>query len=205
MLLACRGIRLELYAEQPDEQHPVVCFDETQRQLIGGSRVPVVAKPGRPARFDYEHVRNGTANVFMCIDAHRPWRHAKVTDRPHVARRCRVHPRSGGRALPVRGANPGRARQPLDPLAGRAVRDFRGHRSASHSAPARIPLHAEARELAEHGGDRDRRDGLAVPGPAHPEQGRPARRGCALGAAGEPGERRSLVADEGDRLARRAR
>jgi transposase len=72
---------LELYAEAPDAQSPVVCFDETPRQLIGESRVPVVAKPGKPARFDYEYVRNGTANVFMFIDAHRPWRHAKVTDR----------------------------------------------------------------------------------------------------------------------------
>jgi transposase len=72
---------LELYAEAPDERHPVVCFDETPRQLIGESRVPVVAKPGRRARFDYEYVRNGTANVFMFVDVNRPWRHAKVTDR----------------------------------------------------------------------------------------------------------------------------
>ena len=72
---------LELYAEQPDEQRPVVCFDETPRQLVGESRVPVAAKPGQPARVDYEYVRNGTANVFMFVDAHRPWRHAKVTDR----------------------------------------------------------------------------------------------------------------------------
>jgi transposase len=72
---------LGLYAEVPDERRPVVCFDETPRQLIGESRVPVAAKPGRPARVDYEYVRNGTANVFMFLDAHRPWRHAKVTDR----------------------------------------------------------------------------------------------------------------------------
>jgi transposase len=72
---------LDLYAEEPDEKHPVVCFDETPRQLIGEARVPVAAKPGQPARVDYEYVRNGTANVFMFIDAHRPWRHAKVTDR----------------------------------------------------------------------------------------------------------------------------
>jgi transposase len=76
---------LELYAEVPDEQRPVVCFDETPRQLIGEARVPVVAKPGKRARFDYEYVRNGTANVFMFVDVHRPWRHAKVTDR----RACR--------------------------------------------------------------------------------------------------------------------
>jgi transposase len=72
---------LELYAEPADAARPVVCFDETPRQLIGEARVPVAAKPGRPARVDYEYVRNGTANVFMMIDVHRPWRRAKVTDR----------------------------------------------------------------------------------------------------------------------------
>jgi len=43
--------------------------------------VPVPVKPGKPARVDYEYVRNGTANVFMFVDVNRPWRHAKVTDR----------------------------------------------------------------------------------------------------------------------------
>jgi transposase len=71
---------LTLYAEPPDDRRPVVCFDETPRQLIGEERVPVAAEPGKRARFDYEYVRNGTANVFMFVDANRPWRHAKVTD-----------------------------------------------------------------------------------------------------------------------------
>lgn len=72
---------LELYAEPHDPKRPVMCFDETPRQLIGESRVPVAAKPGRVARYDYEYVRNGTANVFVFLDVHRPWRHVKVTDR----------------------------------------------------------------------------------------------------------------------------
>ncbi len=71
---------LGLYAQAPDPQRPVVCFDETPRQLIGEARVPTRAEPGKRARFDYEYVRNGTANVFMFIDVNRPWRHAKVTD-----------------------------------------------------------------------------------------------------------------------------
>jgi transposase len=71
---------LGLYAEAADPQRPVVCFDETPRQLIGEARVPTRAEPGKRARFDYEYVRNGTANVFMFIDVNRPWRHAKVTD-----------------------------------------------------------------------------------------------------------------------------
>jgi transposase len=72
---------LELYAEAPDPLRPVVCFDETPRQLIGEARVPVRAEPGKRARFDYEYVRNGTANVFMFVDVNKPWRHAKVTER----------------------------------------------------------------------------------------------------------------------------
>ena len=72
---------LALYAEPPNAGRPVVCFDETPRQLIGEARVPVQAEPGKRARCDYEYVRNGTANVFMFVDVNRPWRHAKVTDR----------------------------------------------------------------------------------------------------------------------------
>lgn len=72
---------LDLYSEAPDPKRPVVCFDETPRQLIGEARVPIAAKPGKRARYDYEYVRNGTANVFMIVDVNRPWRHAKVTDR----------------------------------------------------------------------------------------------------------------------------
>jgi transposase len=71
---------LTLYAAAPDPLRPVVCFDETPRQLIGEARVPIRAEPGKPRRVDYEYVRNGTANVFMLVDVNRPWRHAKVTD-----------------------------------------------------------------------------------------------------------------------------
>ncbi|HEX5853672.1 MAG TPA: IS630 family transposase [Solirubrobacteraceae bacterium] len=71
---------LALYAEPPDPKRPVVCFDETPRQLIGEARVPIPPEPGKRARYDYEYVRNGTANVFMFVDVNRPWRHAKVTD-----------------------------------------------------------------------------------------------------------------------------
>ena len=71
---------LALYAEPADPRRPVVCVDETPRQLIGDARVPIPAESGKPRRVDYEYVRNGTANVFMFVDVNRPWRHAKVTD-----------------------------------------------------------------------------------------------------------------------------
>ena len=70
---------LDVYAQPPDEQRPVVCFDEASVQLVAESRVPVPAAPGRPARQDYEYERRGTANLFMHFDAARGWRHVKVT------------------------------------------------------------------------------------------------------------------------------
>jgi transposase len=76
---------LDLYAERPNARRPVVCFDETPVQLIGEARVPVPAKPGEIARIDYEYRRNGTANLFIFLDAHRPWRHVKVTEQRTAA------------------------------------------------------------------------------------------------------------------------
>ena len=72
---------LDLYAEPPDPKRAVVCFDESPTQLIGEVRQPIPAAPGQPARYDYEYRRNGTANLFVCLDAHRPWRQVKVTER----------------------------------------------------------------------------------------------------------------------------
>jgi transposase len=71
---------LDLYAEEADPSRPVVCFDESPTQLIGEVRQPIPAAPGQPARYDYEYRRNGTVNLFVFLDAHRPWRHVKVTD-----------------------------------------------------------------------------------------------------------------------------
>ncbi|MGI9336737.1 MAG: IS630 family transposase [Gammaproteobacteria bacterium] len=72
---------LSLYTAEPDPVHPVVCFDETPVQLIGECRVAVPARPGQVARIDYEYRRNGTANLFVYLDAHQPWRHVDVTAR----------------------------------------------------------------------------------------------------------------------------
>src|ERR1700724_498130 len=71
---------LDLYAEAPDPTRPVVCFDESPAQLIGEVRQPIPAEPGQLERYDYEYRRNGTVNLFVCIDVHRPWRKVKVTE-----------------------------------------------------------------------------------------------------------------------------
>src|SRR5438270_264220 len=71
---------LDLYAEPPDPKRPVVCFDESPTQLIGEARQPIPAAPGQLERYDCEYRRNGTVNLFVFLDAHRPWRKVKVTD-----------------------------------------------------------------------------------------------------------------------------
>jgi hypothetical protein len=72
---------LDLYSEPPDPKRPVVCFDEHPTQLIGETRTPQSAEPGRRTHYDYEYKRNGTANIFVHIDRHRAWRHVEATDR----------------------------------------------------------------------------------------------------------------------------
>src|SRR5712675_2722232 len=72
---------LDLYAEAPDPDRPVVCFDESPVQLIGEVRQPIPAKPGQLERYDYEYRRNGTVNLFVVLDVNQPWRKVKVTAR----------------------------------------------------------------------------------------------------------------------------
>jgi len=67
-----------------DPERPLVCLDETSKQLIAEIRVPIPMKPGRAARVDYEYERNGTSNLFMLFAPPEGWRHVKVMDR-HTA------------------------------------------------------------------------------------------------------------------------
>ena len=75
---------LAVYTRPRDPDCPLVCVDETSKQLLAETRVTIPMKPGRPARFDYEYERNGTANLFMMFAPLEGWRHVKVTDR-HTA------------------------------------------------------------------------------------------------------------------------
>ena len=56
---------LAVYTRPRNGDCPLVCLDETSKQLIAETRAPIPMKAGRPARFDYEYERNGTANLFM--------------------------------------------------------------------------------------------------------------------------------------------
>ena len=71
---------LETYQKPRDPDRPLVCVDETSKQLIVETRKPIPAEPGRVARHDYEYERNGVANIFMMFAPLEGWREVKVTD-----------------------------------------------------------------------------------------------------------------------------
>jgi DDE superfamily endonuclease len=64
-----------------DPERPLVCLDETSKQLVAETRTPEPMQPGQPARHDYEYQRNGTANLFMLFAPLEGWRHVEVTER----------------------------------------------------------------------------------------------------------------------------
>jgi hypothetical protein len=72
---------LEVYKRPYDPKRPVVCLDETSKQLIGEVATPVPAAPGQVAQYDYEYVRNGVANIFMISEPLAGQREVEVTDR----------------------------------------------------------------------------------------------------------------------------
>lgn len=72
---------LAVYTRPYDAKHPVVCFDEKSKQLVGEVSRPIAARPGEVERCDYEYVRNGTANLFMMVEPLGGWRQVNVTTR----------------------------------------------------------------------------------------------------------------------------
>jgi hypothetical protein len=72
---------LDLYERPYDPLHPMVCFDETNKQLIEETRQPLPARPGQVARYDYEYKRHGTRNLFLFFEPLAGQRHIEVTQR----------------------------------------------------------------------------------------------------------------------------
>ena len=72
---------LEVYQRPRDDRFPVVCVDETSKQLVAETRVPLPPEPGQPFRHDYEYRRNGVCNLFMIAAPKQGWRTVKVTAR----------------------------------------------------------------------------------------------------------------------------
>jgi hypothetical protein len=79
--VALMELILDLYERPYDPAHPLVCFDETSKQLIEETRLPLPMKPGQARRYDYEYRRNGTRNLFLFFEPLAGWRHITVTAR----------------------------------------------------------------------------------------------------------------------------
>ena len=72
---------LEIYTLPYNSKFPVVCMDESNKQLIGDVAIPIPAAPGHPHLMDDEYVRNGVANIFMEVEPLAGQRHVKITER----------------------------------------------------------------------------------------------------------------------------
>jgi transposase len=190
--VACMEDVLDLYAEAPDPDRPVVCFDESPVQLIGEVRQPIPAEPGQLERYDCEYRRNGTVNLFVVLDVNQPWRKVKVTAR----RTAKDYAQCIRELVDVHYP---------DAECIRVVQDNLSTHSAGSLyeafAPAearrilrRIEFHytpnasrASARQLAQYGRDRNRRPARPVPRPQDRRPRVPRPRNRRMGA---PAKRR---------------
>ena len=76
---------LDVYAEPSCPERPLVNVDEAGKQLVGEVQAGRPMTPGQVSKLDYEYERKGVANIFVCFDRHRRWRHAKATHTRKVA------------------------------------------------------------------------------------------------------------------------
>jgi hypothetical protein len=71
---------LDVYKRTYDADFPVVCMDESPKQLIGELRKSVAMKPGQEARVDYEYIRHGVVNIFLANEPLKGKRFVEVTE-----------------------------------------------------------------------------------------------------------------------------
>ena len=71
---------LDLYEEDYDPKRPIICLDEKPKQLIKDKKKPIPMKPGSPEKYDYEYIRNGTANIFVAVELKAGKRVTQVTE-----------------------------------------------------------------------------------------------------------------------------
>ena len=167
--VAATGDVLAVYERPLDPARPVVCLDESSRQLVAHSREPLPARPGEPERWDYEYVRNGVADVFMAFAPLLCERHARLTrtrTRVDLAETLRwvsddLYPQAERIVLVWDNLN-------TYPV-GVALRGVPAGGGRAAALPPQGPSHAQARELAGHGGDRGRLPRAARPSGARRE------------------------------------
>ena len=70
---------LDVYTRPYDPRYPQVCLDETSKQLVSETSMPIPAEPGQVERYDYEYERQGVCSLFMCFEPLRGWWHVTVS------------------------------------------------------------------------------------------------------------------------------
>ena len=177
---------LDVYHRPYDEKRPLVCLDESSKQLIGETIQPIPAAPGQPERFDHEYVRNGVMNLFMITMPLLGWRAVQVTDRrtmldfAEVIRWLveEVHEEAEKVVLVMDNLNTHKIASLYE-----AFPPEQARRIAEKLEIHYTPKHGS---LAEHGGDRAIGVSPPVPGPTDRDQGGP---GAACGGVGRGTQR----------------
>ena len=139
---------LSVYTRRRDSDRPLVCLDETSKQLVAETRLPIAMKPGWPARIDYEYTRNGVANLFMMFAPLEGWRHVKLTDRRTAVDYAHVLERPGRRPLCASHDDHPCPGQPQHPRSRVALPGLPSRRGQALGRALRMALHAQTRLLA---------------------------------------------------------
>ena len=196
---------LDIYRRPYDADFPVVCMDETPRQLIGETRTPVPAAPGRPAREDYEYRRlpSSACNVFIATEPPAGRRYTEVTERRTKTDWARFlrdiaarYPDATRITLVMDNLNthrPGALYETFEPAEAKALWD----RFEFVHTP-------KARQLAERRRGRTQRHDPPVPQPPHRLHRHPARRSRRLAGGPRPDPSQGRLAVHHGRRPRQA-
>ena len=189
---------LDVYQRPYDPKHPLVCLDETCKQLIGETQRPLPVAPGCPARYHHEYVRNGVANVFMMLEPFTGRSHVRVSER----RTMRDWAHTVRDLVDVHYPEAEEITLVIDNLSTHkkaALYEVFEPEEAKRIADTRHPLHPGTRQLAQHGRDRTERALPAMPQSSHrddPAVGK-TREGLAHGAPRKPARNQLAFHDGG--------
>jgi DDE superfamily endonuclease len=185
---------LDVYTRPHDPARPLVCLDETSKQLIAETRAPEPMQPGQPARHDYEYKRNGTANLFMLFAPLEGWRHVEVTERRTAIDYAKIlrdlsdihFPKAEKIVLMQDNLNthaPASLYEAFEPVEARRIIE----RFEWHYTP-------QARQLAQSGRVRVGRSLRPVPRPPYPRRRHPQERGRRLAHESQHPQRQGQLA-----------
>jgi hypothetical protein len=185
---------LEVYTRPYDPRRPQVCLDETSRQLLAEVTAPRPVASGRPAREDYEYVRQGVCNLFLVCEPLAGWRQVMVSQRRTridwaqcIKDLLDVHYPDAERIVLVQDNlnthTPASLYQAFAPAEAKRLAD-------------RLELHYTPRHGSwlQHGRDRAGRAGRAVPGPAAGRPGDPGAGGPSVAGGTQPRRSRGQLA-----------